>query len=171
MLIIQEKKAQAAMEFLMTYGWALLVVLIAIGALAFFGVLDPVKFLPQSCTLGAGFACNDFRASESSNDIKIILQNGLGDLLTSVTLRLLNVIPPCADAGTQLGALFNDGVATSISDGSAATFTLNCRVVNSLQGKKGMKLKGDLELNYKVGTNTNAITHKRIGQLVAGIEG
>ena len=33
------KKAQAAMEFLMTYGWAILVVLVTIGALAYFGVL------------------------------------------------------------------------------------------------------------------------------------
>jgi len=35
------KSAQAAMEFLMTYGWALLVVLIVIAALAFFGLLNP----------------------------------------------------------------------------------------------------------------------------------
>jgi uncharacterized protein (UPF0333 family) len=38
------RKGQAAMEFLMTYGWAILVVLAAIGALAYFGVLSPDKF-------------------------------------------------------------------------------------------------------------------------------
>ena len=38
------KKGQAAIEFLMTWGWAVLVVLIAIGALAYFGVLSPDKF-------------------------------------------------------------------------------------------------------------------------------
>ena len=37
------KKSQAAMEFLMTYGWAILVVLVAICALAYFGVLSPDK--------------------------------------------------------------------------------------------------------------------------------
>jgi len=41
------KKSQAAMEFLMTYGWAILVVLVAIAALAYFGVLSPEKFLPD----------------------------------------------------------------------------------------------------------------------------
>lgn len=41
------KKGQAAMEFLMTYGWAILVVLIAIGALAYFGVLSPERFKPE----------------------------------------------------------------------------------------------------------------------------
>jgi len=30
------RKAQGSMEFLMTYGWALLVVLIAIGSLTFY---------------------------------------------------------------------------------------------------------------------------------------
>ena len=40
------KKSQAAMEFLMTYGWAILVVLVAIGALAYFGVLkQPQTYL------------------------------------------------------------------------------------------------------------------------------
>jgi len=32
--MVNQKKGQAAMEFLMTYGWAILVVLIVIGALA-----------------------------------------------------------------------------------------------------------------------------------------
>jgi uncharacterized protein (UPF0333 family) len=33
---MMQQRGQAAMEFLMTYGWAILVVLIAIGALAYF---------------------------------------------------------------------------------------------------------------------------------------
>lgn len=42
------KKSQAAIEFLMTYGWAILVVLIAVGALAYFGVLNKEKILPSN---------------------------------------------------------------------------------------------------------------------------
>jgi len=40
------KKSQAAMDFLITYGWAILIVLIMIGTLAYFGVLNPDKFTP-----------------------------------------------------------------------------------------------------------------------------
>jgi len=47
------KRAQAAMEFLMTYGWAILVVLAAIGALAYFGVLSPGNLLPHKCEFSA----------------------------------------------------------------------------------------------------------------------
>lgn len=59
------RKGQAAMEFLMTYGWAILVVLVAIGALAYFGVLSPAQFLPEKCTLssGSGLFCDDFSIS------------------------------------------------------------------------------------------------------------
>jgi len=57
------KKGQAAMEFLMTYGWAILVVLAAIGALSYFGVLKPQQFLPEQCVLVPGMACLDFKVN------------------------------------------------------------------------------------------------------------
>jgi hypothetical protein len=41
------------MEFLMTYGWAILVVIAAIAALAYFGVLSPDKMLPERTTFQA----------------------------------------------------------------------------------------------------------------------
>jgi hypothetical protein len=53
------KRAQAALEFLMTYGWAILVVLAAIGALAYFGVLNPSNFLPNKCVASPGISCVD----------------------------------------------------------------------------------------------------------------
>ena len=39
------RRGQAALEFLTTYGWAFLVILVMIGALAYFGVLDPERFV------------------------------------------------------------------------------------------------------------------------------
>lgn len=39
-----KKKGQAGMEFFMTYGWAIMAALIAIGVLAYFGVFDPDKY-------------------------------------------------------------------------------------------------------------------------------
>ena len=49
------RKGQAALEFLMTYGWAILVVLAAIAALAYFGVLSPDRFLPENLEHGLEF--------------------------------------------------------------------------------------------------------------------
>ena len=70
------KKGQAAMEFLMTYGWAILVVLAAIAALAYFGVLSPTKFIPEKCVLDPGMACLDF--SVSTNQVELVISNSMG---------------------------------------------------------------------------------------------
>ncbi|HLC46713.1 MAG TPA: hypothetical protein VJI75_03140 [Candidatus Nanoarchaeia archaeon] len=59
---MHQKRAQAAMEFLLTYGWAILIVLVVIAALAYFGVLSPSKFLPEKCTFQPGILCKDFSA-------------------------------------------------------------------------------------------------------------
>jgi hypothetical protein len=80
-----KKKGQAAMEFLMTYGWAILVVLAAIGALAYFGVLSPKNILPSSCTVGAGFGCKDTKATAES--VQLTLLNNLGNDLDYINIQ------------------------------------------------------------------------------------
>jgi len=73
------KKGQAALEFLMTYGWAIMVVLAAIGALAYFGVLNPSNFLPDRCVASTGFAClGTPRLDGTNNDVAFTISNGLG---------------------------------------------------------------------------------------------
>ena len=44
------KKAQAAMEYLMTYGWAILIVIIVAAALVALGVFDPCTWSPPAAT-------------------------------------------------------------------------------------------------------------------------
>ena len=75
-------KAQSALEFLTTYGWAFLILLVMIAALAYFGILNPSKVLPNACTFGSEFTCVDyqlvggvsstFRLKMKSNDAAII---------------------------------------------------------------------------------------------------
>jgi len=43
------KKSQARMQFLMTYGWAILVLLIVLGSLTHFGVIGPRNREELSC--------------------------------------------------------------------------------------------------------------------------
>ena len=70
-------KAQAALEFLTTYGWAFLVIIIMIGALAYFGILSPSKLLPNRCNFGSEFGCIDYQIDATANTFKIRLKNGL----------------------------------------------------------------------------------------------
>ena len=74
-------KSQAALEFLTTYGWAFLVILIMIGTLAYFGILSPGKILPNRCNFGAEFACLDHQL-KADGTLKIKLKNNAGEPIT-----------------------------------------------------------------------------------------
>ena len=147
------KRAQAAMEFLMTYGWAILVVLIAIGALAYFGVLSPEKFLPEKCTIatGSGLFCDEFTTSATANTITLRVRNILTESawVDSITLDS----PACtfSTADTQIAA------------DATTDFTLAC--AGGLTS--GDKIKGDVTVAFDVGTAAgDGLSKSTTGQLV-----
>ena len=85
------KKAQAALEFLTTYGWAFLVILVMIGALSYFGVLDPSRYAPDSCRLSGVLECKGAFAvantgTESSLQIQIVNNANKGITVTNATI-------------------------------------------------------------------------------------
>ncbi|MFC1753255.1 hypothetical protein ACFL96_07665 [Thermoproteota archaeon] len=123
---VRQKKAQAAMEFLMTYGWAILVVLAAIAALAYFGVFHYNKLLPEHCVLSAGIACEDLSAD--SNSTTIVLRNGLSGYITIQQI----IMGDC-----------NETFDRDISYGSSSIFTVPCD-----NGNKGAAVKEDFEIIY-----------------------
>ena len=48
--MVPQKKLQSAMEYLMTYGWAILIIAIVIVALYLLGVINPANFAPRAVT-------------------------------------------------------------------------------------------------------------------------
>ncbi len=81
------KKSQAALEFLTTYGWAFLIIIIMIGALAYFGILSPSRLLPSRCNFGSEFQCLDHQIDATNSKIRFRLKNNLGEAvaITSIT--------------------------------------------------------------------------------------
>lgn len=84
----------------MTYGWAILVVLVAISALAYFGVLDSKyawKYLPKMCQLPTEMHCGDFEmyydegTLPPSNILKLSLKNSRGDAIKIDRIGIANV--------------------------------------------------------------------------------
>ncbi len=71
------------MEFLMTYGWALLVVLVAIGALTFYFGTGSNFLANEGCYMSPGFFCGDFKADEGSVMVKV--SNSLGRDLAEIS--------------------------------------------------------------------------------------
>ena len=78
------KKGQAALEFLSTYGFAFLIILVMIGALAYFGVLNPQNFLPDRCTSAPEIGCDEYRVIDSSGtpELNAFFINQVGSSIT-----------------------------------------------------------------------------------------
>ncbi len=153
---MKNNRAQAALEFLMTYGWALLIVLVAIGVLAYFGVLSPARFLPQQCTLPPGFGCTDFRIQSSPSVLTVILQNGIGDVLSSVSMGYdASPTLSCSVAAGASGFILNDGSTTTV------TMPLSACSLTA-----GARFKAVLILNYAKAQ----VPHSARGQIVGTAE-
>ena len=138
------KRGQAAMEFLMTYGWAILVVLAAIGALAYFGVLSPDRFLPEKCVMPSGLACLDFKGTTTA--LSAVIQNSAGFDMSSVTVTVHGT--SCTPASTTL------------SNGEKKTFTCS-----------GTFTAGKLKTNATV-AYTNAqtsMTYSKVGDFIVKV--
>ena len=80
-------RSQAALEFLTTYGWAFLVILVMIAALAYFGILNPSKLLPDRCNFGTEIECMDYQiTSGSGGSIDLRLKNNVGETITTTEI-------------------------------------------------------------------------------------
>ena len=154
---MQKKKAQAAMEFLMTYGWAILVVLIAIGALAYFGVLNPNRFLPKSCTLMPGLDCDEFKVDKSDSQVQLFIRNGLGDSIDFSSLNIDTNLDGTADCTAIDPAAIADGAL------SAQLNIAGCTI-----GVTGSRFRGDLMGTYTVSGGT--LAHTMRGSIITEVE-
>lgn len=73
-------KGQAAIEYLMTYGWALLVIAVVLVVLISSGVLDPSSNIKESCVFPPQVSCVMQYAAVKSNNVeyKVRLANNFG---------------------------------------------------------------------------------------------
>lgn len=141
-------RGQAAMEFLMTYGWAILAAVIVIGVLASFGVFSPSTYVPNRCVVSAPFGCNAGTA-DSTNGVQLELRNGAGEAVnvTSIT------VSGCS--GTVSPAL-----SFVMPDQNLTVFTIAC----SPSLTPNQKFQGDITISYtKAGSS---LTLTSTGQLV-----
>jgi hypothetical protein len=133
------KRSQAAMEFLMTYGWGILVVLAAIVSLAYFGVLNPGKFFPEACTLQStsGLACLDFKVNPDAAHLLIMNGGGRDMIIGNITVG-------------DCSAVFN----YNLPDGKSNLFS----ITGCSYGSDGLKIKKDILISYVVTDSSLAKT-------------
>ncbi len=181
MKIFRSTKAQGALEFLMTYGWAFLVILIMIGALAYFGVLSPTKFLPERCTFGSQFMCKDYIMSSDGTtaDVTVQLQNNLGqaiyivdtgsDVTSQDGLGTCTITVYGSDGITPVGDDGTGAIGSAVSDG--AYFYVEAADCSSLGGMvSGSKYKVNIDVMYYAATSSSSFSHTVRGEVFANVE-
>ena len=131
-------KLQSAIEFLMTYGWAVLILAVVLAALYALGVLNPGTYAAQECVFSSGFSCLDYYLT-SNGILHINLQQSTADPIKVTALA-------CVQSGVSGNYLTSNQYLTV---GSNAIFAVQCRsttgnFVSSIGGSFG----GTVFVNY-----------------------
>ncbi len=156
MFIKRGKKAQAAMEFLMTYGWAILIILIALGVLFYLGVFNPKT--PSTCIAAAPLSCTDIKADSITQKITLVLG---ASAVQSAKLTAVAVTTP-----TGLTCTLTPVAGIDLSTAAPTAITTNA-CTPTANFKKDAKLAGTATVTYQLqgSTETHTTTVQFSGQV------
>lgn len=159
-------KAQAAMEFLMTYGWAIMMVLVVIAALAYFGVLDPSNIIPDRCYFGEKFDCTDYRFQVSGpvGTVYVVLTNKYNKVLN---ISGINISAPTGDC--NVGG-YSPWPFPPLNPGDTSPKTnIPCSAaLNSIQLKSKIKFK--VSIKYTILDSSISANRTDSGEILTKIE-
>lgn len=126
-----DKKGQSALEFVMTYGWAIMAFLVSIAALFYFGVIPGDITGASVCALSPGINCLEYKVSALG--VTLVLQNSFPYTLTSVAANITNTDQgPCFESAEKV-----------LFEGRSETFFVRCDNI------KKDKFKGDIVVRYR----------------------
>ncbi|HIH20406.1 TPA: hypothetical protein HA244_04015 [Candidatus Micrarchaeota archaeon] len=106
------KKGQAALEYLVTYGWAILAIVIVAAILWYFGIFNPSKYAGSKQSGGFATATVIDYTTTGANTVNIRFGNSAGTSITSVVATI-------------------DGIATACATSVAANAQYTCTLANA----------------------------------------
>ena len=149
------RKGQAALEFLTTYGWAFLVILVMIGGLSYFGVFDFKSKLPDSCTFsGNSVECVNYQLNNgSSNQVQLSLKN-IGE--KSITITSVDVLERSLknEDNPYCNFSITPGVQILPSNTADIRFSTSVSDLNTCGFYSNEKGTFDMILRYTVGSSS-----------------
>jgi len=151
------KKGQAALEYLSTYGWLLIIIVIVAAALYALGIFNPATYQGKSCTgFSTGLTYVDHKYAVDRS-FTMIMNNGVGKSITSVTMMNVTL-----SDGTSAQAAPTD--ASSWAPGAKKTLTLTTGPVAPATGSS---YTATVILTYSTGDITG---HKQTGTCTGTVE-
>lgn len=104
MIISQKRsmKGQAALEYMITYGWAFIGILAAVGIMMYFGLLNPDRYTSTSCEFSPQLSCEDYLLTDGGT-LSFRFTNNFDDDIT-ITSATVNGNPiDIPDVNSQRG--------------------------------------------------------------------
>ncbi len=133
-------KIQSAMEYLMTYGWAILIIAVVAGVLFESGFFNPGNGTSQFCQLESGFSCANYYMYQNGLLTMSILQT----TATPITVTAIG----CNTNLTSIGTA-NVVPPVTLQIGTNATFAVQCYSDRSqFSGQVSQLYSGHLQVNY-----------------------
>lgn len=160
------RKAQAALEFLTTYAWVFLVIIVMIAAVAYLGVLRPGQLLPERCDFGHNFECTGYEitygTTGTNGQVKFQIRNDLDHdvYVDSVTLST-------ESAESYVCIITDDGTKWNSTGFKSFTSSATCNSENA-QFSEGTKGKVLVKLTY-YNVGASAFTHVAEGEIYATV--
>jgi len=166
------RKSQAALEFLTTYAWAFVVILIMIGALSYFGILKPRNLLPDRCNFASEIGCID-KAIDSSGTLNLKLKNSIGEPITIPAPGTTGIV---LESDSQTSITCN--LATIGGAPPGATYAWGSgRIIDIMFDTcdfaagfiEGDKAKVFVTINYYLSKSDASYTHQVAGEIFATV--
>ena len=158
-MILRNIKSQAALEFLTTYGWAFLIILVVIAALSYFGVLSPSKLLPDRCNFGTEFGCRDYTIG--SNGMSLKLSNNVGEPIIVESVTASTESAPLTCSSSIVGAEWKSGEIRFVP--------ILCDFTNAGL-TQGNKEKLNLKIKYHYAKSGSAFAKDVNGEVYATVQ-
>jgi len=156
---IINKRGQSAIEFLLTYGWAILGAIITIGALSYFGIFNTQRYVSDTCYFGDQMFCEDYAAYQNGS-IAVKLRNNFG-----VDIDINSTVVK-SDYGTSTNATYSKSV--SIQPGEVFEVKYNLTKGTSSKLPMNNKLKYKMIVTFKA-TGSNNL-HNQTGDVSVTVQ-
>ena len=137
----------------MTYGWAILIMLVVISVLFYLGILNPRGVAPNSLTFPAGFSAYDYKMDAGGN-LYLDLGQAVGQQIIVTHVMCSTVEGGESPSGTSVGSI-------PISSGEHAVLATGN--VPCTGGGSGSFYKGKVTVYYNYASG--GFSHKVVGDL------
>ena len=127
-------KSQSAMEYLMTYGWAILIVAVVLGALFELGIFSGTTFGGNACIPASGYLCNNPVLSTNG-----LLSVSFGEVGYQITITGVS----CSTNSTAPSSFYTTDL--QLYSGQTATLDFHCPIASTTAGSP---FSGDLFIEY-----------------------